>query len=90
MSIAEEIVFRCLLINYLKKHISDETLVNLTQGLIFGAFHIGGYWQSPILLIIPVGFGLLAGFMVLKQKSIYDSMLAHALDNLIILIHSNT
>ncbi len=84
-SFAEEIVFRCLLLNYLKKYISNEYLVNTIQGFIFGMFHLyGAYLQFPIMLIFPISFGLLAGFIVLKQKSIYGSLLAHALCNIIL------
>ncbi len=83
-SILEEIVFRCLLLNYLGKYISNNFFLNLLQGFIFGIFHLYGvYLQSPILLLMPLGIGLLSGFMVLKQKSIYGSLLAHTLYNLI-------
>lgn len=85
-TIAEEIVFRCLLINYLKKYNLNNLLINLVQGLVFGVFHIGAYWQSPVLLLIPIGLGLITGFIVMKQKSIYGSMLAHLLNNLIIFV----
>lgn len=87
IAIAEEFVFRCLFMNYLKKHINNETLVNLLQGLIFGMFHIGKYWQYPFLLFLPIGSGLLYGLAVLKQKSIYGSMVAHILHNLIVLMN---
>jgi membrane protease YdiL (CAAX protease family) len=89
-SIAEEIVFRCLLINYLKKYNLNNLLINLVQGLIFGVFHIGTYWQSPVLLLIPISLGLLTGFIVMKQKSIYGSILAHVLNNLIIFVRALT
>jgi membrane protease YdiL (CAAX protease family) len=83
-SLAEEIVFRCLLVNYLKKNISSDLFVNLIQGLAFGILHRSElYMQSPILLLLPLGFGLLAGFVAQKQKSIYGSMLAHTLFNVI-------
>jgi membrane protease YdiL (CAAX protease family) len=85
-SFVEEIVFRCLLLNYLKKNIPNEHFVNTIQGFIFGMFHLYGiYLQYPIMLIFPTSFGLLAGFIVLKQKSIYGSLLAHALYNLILI-----
>jgi len=88
MSITEEFVFRCLFMNYLRKHINNESLVNLLQGLIFGIFHIGKYWQHPVLLFLPIGSGLLYGLAVLKQKSIYGSMIAHILHNLIVMNYS--
>jgi membrane protease YdiL (CAAX protease family) len=85
-SVAEEIMFRCLLLNYLKKHISNVHLANTTQGFIFLLLHLyGTYLQFPFLLIFPTSFGILTGFIVIKQKSIYGSLLAHALYNLIVL-----
>lgn len=86
-SMAEEIVFRCLLINYLKKRFPTEFIANLTQGFLFGMFHLyGAYLQSPIMLLLPLFFGLSMGFIVLKQKSIYGSLLAHVLYNLMLIV----
>lgn len=83
-AVAEELVFRCLFLNFLSKRISKDIYVNIVQGCVFGAFHIGMYWQFPYLLILPICFGILTGAMVLKQKSIYGSIFAHILSNLII------
>ena len=85
-SIAEEFVFRWLLVNYLKKFELADSMVILIQGLIFGAAHWARYWDQYPLLILVTVFGLLAGWLAIKQKNIACSSIAHAVFNLIFVI----
>lgn len=81
VSFTEELAFRWLLINYLKKFELADVIIVLIQGVIFGAAHLGRY-HTPLPIIYVTLFGVLAGWMVIRQKNIAGSSIAHIVTNL--------
>ena len=73
--IAEECMFRGIMLRSMTK-IMPLTLANVLQALFFGIYHMN-LVQGAYAFII----GLILGFVVLKLKSIWASILLHAVIN---------
>ena len=68
--IFEEILFRGILLTKLSRY--GGWFAAITTGVLFGLFH-----QNTQQLFFATAFGILAGFITLRAKSIYPSLIAH-------------
>lgn len=66
----EEILFRGILLTKLSRY--GGWFAAITTGVLFGLFH-----QNTQQLFFATAFGIFAGFIALKSKSIYPSLIAH-------------
>jgi len=74
--IGEELVFRAMTFNYLKKHLSFVT-ANIFQALFFGLYHM-----NVVQGIYAFVLGLILGWIVQKYGSIREAILLHMAVNL--------
>ena len=74
--IAEELIFRGLTVEYLKRAGAFFWVINILQALFFGIAHLNLVQGSYAFLI-----GLLAGYLVLRCRSIWAGIAFHMLFN---------
>ena len=74
--IAEELIFRGLTVEYLKRAGASFWVINILQALFFGIAHLNLVQGSYAFLI-----GLLAGYLVLRYRSIWAGIAFHMLFN---------
>ena len=74
--IAEELIFRGLTVEYLKRAGASFWVINILQALFFGIAHLNLVQGSYAFLI-----GLLAGYLVLRYRSIWAGIVFHMLFN---------
>ena len=74
-AIAEELLFRGLVLQSIKRHLSTRWAV-LVSALIFGAYHLNLH-QFPTAFVI----GLALGALAIRSKSVLPGMLLHMLHN---------
>lgn len=74
--IGEELVFRGVILNYMKKHVSFLT-ANIFQGVFFGIYHL-----NVVQGIYAFLLGMLLGWIAEKYGSIRESILLHMAVNL--------
>ena len=74
--VAEELIFRGLTVEYLKRAGASFWVINILQALFFGIAHLNLVQGSYAFLI-----GLLAGYLVLRCHSIWAGIAFHMLFN---------
>jgi membrane protease YdiL (CAAX protease family) len=93
----EEMGFRGLLFNNLRRTYSEKTVIRLTS-ILFGLFHFTGLANGEsvvgliLISIMATTFGLSWGYMVAKTGSVVPSMMVHYLVNAFseVLLQANT
>jgi membrane protease YdiL (CAAX protease family) len=78
----EELLFRGILLGYLDTYMPMRWMANIVQSAVFCLAHLPRHWDSgweAFMLVIV--FGLLAGYMVQRQRNIIGSVVAHILIN---------
>lgn len=78
--IIEELIFRGLILNGLRKNYPAITAVFISA-LLFSLFHLNP-WQMPATFVL----GLLLGWIVLRTRNILLAILGHAMNNLLVLL----
>lgn len=78
--VIEELIFRGIILNGLRKNYSTVTAV-FVSALLFSLFHLNP-WQMPATLVL----GLLLGWILIRTRSIILAILGHALNNLLVLL----
>jgi uncharacterized protein len=78
--IIEELIFRGLIFNGLRKNYTATTAV-VVSAILFSLFHLNP-WQMPATFVL----GLLLGWIMLRTNSILLAILGHSLNNLIVLL----
>jgi membrane protease YdiL (CAAX protease family) len=82
-AVSEEIIFRLLLLNYLRKGGWNETVIIFIQGFLFGLIHIEKYQIFMPGLAFTFIFGWFAGWLATKQKNVWGVSITHVVINLI-------
>lgn len=81
VAVSEEILFRGIMITWLKKHMYKPSRIAFISSAAFGAIH----WGSGIPHVIGAFlFGLLPAFFYLKKRNLVPCILAHYFLNLFI------
>lgn len=76
--IAEELIYRNFILNWLKQLFSNHYISSLVCGLWFGLSHYLFDPSAPIV-IIPISIlGFLASYITIKHKSLVPSIMLHA------------
>ncbi len=78
--VIEELIFRGLILNGLRKNYSAITAVFISA-LLFSLFHLNP-WQMPATFVL----GLLLGWIVLRTRNILLAIIGHAMNNLLVLL----
>ena len=78
--IIEELIFRGIILNGLRKNYRAATAIFISA-LLFSLFHLNP-WQMPATFIL----GLLLGWIVLRTQNIVLAITGHAMNNLLVLI----
>lgn len=78
--VIEELIFRGIILNGLRKNYPTVTAV-FVSALLFSLFHLNP-WQMPATLVL----GLLLGWILIRTRSIILAILGHALNNLLVLL----
>jgi uncharacterized protein len=78
--VIEELIFRGLILNGLRKNYPAITAVFISA-LLFSLFHLNP-WQMPATFVL----GLLLGWIVLRTRNILLAIIGHALNNLLVLL----
>jgi membrane protease YdiL (CAAX protease family) len=86
LSVAEEFVFRLLLMNWLKKGGWNIEISIFLQGIIFAFFHIETYKGFIGGLIFILFFGWFTGWLANRQKNIWGTSIMHIIINLLSLV----
>jgi membrane protease YdiL (CAAX protease family) len=83
-SFLEELIFRGMIQQYIKKFVTPRKSVLITAG-IFALAHFGIFFSTPVSLI-PIGFsflvGIFTGFAFNKSNSCISSFIPHLVYNL--------
>ncbi|MGB0356843.1 MAG: CPBP family intramembrane glutamic endopeptidase [Cytophagales bacterium] len=78
--IQEEFMLRGFLMRALQKHGWSDASVILLQGMVFGLIHLD---QNYRIFVSTSLFGIVLGWICLKRKSIFPSIMLHMGQNLI-------
>ncbi len=78
--IIEELIFRGIILNGLRKNYSTGTAIFISA-LLFSLFHLNP-WQMPATLVL----GLLLGWILIRTRSILLAILGHAINNFLVLL----
>lgn len=78
--IIEELIFRGIILNGLRKNYPAFTAV-FFSGLLFSLFHLNP-WQMPATFVL----GLLLGWIMIRTRNIILAIIGHAMNNLLVLI----
>lgn len=74
---AEEIIFRKYLLDFLKMVSSNYFIVSISNGIIFALAHFLLDRKAPIVLLPLTIFGFISCYLVKKTDSIFYSLLFH-------------
>lgn len=78
--IIEELIFRGIILNGLRKNYPAVTAVFMSA-LLFSLFHLNP-WQIPATFVL----GLLLGWILIRTRSILLAIIGHAINNLMVLL----
>jgi membrane protease YdiL (CAAX protease family) len=83
--IAEEIFFRGFLLEKFES-LAGAPMAILTTSILFGLAHMSYGKIYPVVL--PIVFGIILGYVVIKTKNLYSAILAHVIFNVIVIVIS--
>src|SRR5207249_184612 len=83
VSIAEELLFRGLLLTSLEKKMQPWQAIGLSS-IFFGVMHLG--WFNPLEVVFAYGAGVILAYLAYATKSLTPSIAAHALDNFLLFL----
>ncbi len=78
--VIEELIFRGIILNGLRKNYPSFTAVFMSA-LLFSLFHLNP-WQMPATFVL----GMLLGWLVIRTRNILLAILGHAINNLMVLL----
>ena len=78
VSVREEFYFRGFLLNNFEKIGVNPVITVLIQGFIFSLGHV---YDLPIGILTSTLFGFLAGYITVKHKNIFGSIIGHIIIN---------
>lgn len=78
--IIEELIFRGIILNGLRRNYSAFTAV-VVSALLFSLFHLNP-WQMPATFVL----GLLLGWILIRTRNILLAITGHAMNNLLVLL----
>ncbi len=81
VGIAEELLFRGLIFNDLKKIFGWKSAL-LGQGALFGIMHMT--WRSPLEIAFTFAAGLILGYIYYRTKSLVGPISMHAVNNIML------
>jgi membrane protease YdiL (CAAX protease family) len=84
-AVAEELIYRLLLINYLRQIKIKDYLTIFLSGILFGLIHIPRYQNNIGAILFSVLFGWILGWLVIKRKSIWLACVTHITTNLVLI-----
>lgn len=82
-SMAEELIFRGFLLDYLRKCKTNHSFAVVFQALIFAALHMPLYlddWRATFFSLL---FGVTAGYLTWKSSNLISALVLHVVANLI-------
>lgn len=83
ISVVEELIFRGLLLGYMRRAGANQFVANVIQTIIFsiGHFDINSlHWES---ILVVMAFSWIAGLLTMKTKSVRASIIMHFIADLI-------
>ena len=83
--IAEEIFFRGFLLEKFESS-AGAPIAILTTSVLFGLAHMSYGKIYPVIL--PIVFGIILGYVVIKTKNLYSAIIAHIIFNVIVILIS--
>lgn len=84
--IAEELLFRGFLLNYLRAYKVNYIIAIFFQALIFVLLHLQSYLDNlPAILVVFV-MGIMAGFLTWKNNNLVPALVLHIVFNLITVV----
>lgn len=83
ISIAEEILFRGYLLNYLKQYEFNSKFVIVFQALIFTFLHFSRYVENWIMLLTIFVWSCIVGYLVWKSENLISAFCSHILFGLV-------
>ena len=83
VSIAEELLFRGLLLTSLEKKLEPWQAIGMSS-IFFGVMHLG--WFNPLEVVFAYGAGVILAYLAYTTKSLTPSIAAHALDNFLLFL----
>lgn len=86
-SIAEEFVFRLILVDYLKKIRISVVSTIIIQGLVFGLLHYFRYQHYIFGVLFAVIIGWLLGVLRVSQRNLLGAITAHSVINAVYLFY---
>jgi membrane protease YdiL (CAAX protease family) len=81
VGLAEELLFRGLIFNDLKKIFGWKSAL-IAQGVLFGIMHMT--WRSPLEIAFTTAAGLSLGYFYYKTKSLAGPISMHAFNNILL------
>lgn len=78
--IVEELIFRGIILNGLRKNYRATTAVFISA-LLFSLFHLNP-WQMPATFVL----GLLLGWIMIRTRNILLAIIGHSMNNLLVLL----
>ena len=83
VSIAEELLFRGLLLTSLEKRMEPWQAIGFSS-IFFGVMHLG--WFNPLEVFFAYGAGVVLAYLAYTTKSLTPAIAAHALDNFVLFL----
>ena len=83
VSIAEELLFRGLLLTSLEKRMEPWQAIGFSS-IFFGVMHLG--WFNPLEVVFAYGAGVILAYLAYTTKSLTPAIAAHALDNFVLFL----
>src|SRR5438445_5176480 len=83
VSIAEELLFRGLLLSSLEKKLEPWQAIGFSS-IFFGVMHLG--WFNPLEVLFAYGAGVVLAYLAYATKSLTPAIAAHALDNFLLFL----
>lgn len=85
-SLAEELFWRVLVLGVLRHRLGVAQAIAV-QATAFGVMHWRGYPSGAIGVLLTILFGVLAGLLVERSKSMWPAVTAHVLADVAVLLH---
>jgi len=84
IGIIEELLFRSLLLGYLRRLRFTPTNANLIQAMWFAVSHIRYLQNGDFgMMFVVISLGLLCGYMTLRRKNVTGAMILHIAVNML-------